>query len=186
MSEDFLPGCPIQRYPGWRGNSLSLLSAPRQTTQSLEPYGAPCPRYECVHACSLQGASAQCFLRGQGGVRGRTWAGRGQGWVLSGTGKRQGLPKNLMTSTGHLISPLYRGETPSSLTGLHPDLLKWLKLVPFIHLRHVGLFHWPLQIPVAGSVLPRKHKEHIFFVLPKQPRKPMQVTSDLPPEWSQG
>lgn len=34
---------------------------------------------------------------------------------------------------------------------------------------------------MAGSVLLHKHKEHIFFVLPKQ-SKSMQVTPDLTPE----
>lgn len=105
MSEDFLPGRPIQRYPGWRGSILSLLSAPLQTTQSLESHGAPCPKCDCVHACSLQSASAQYFFRLQGGVGDNMgWEGTGLG--LSGPEEKGELPKNLMTSTGHLISHL--------------------------------------------------------------------------------
>ena len=57
MSEDLLPGCPIQEYLGWRGNILSLSAQP-QATRSLEPCGAPRPGYDRIHVCLLQDAGA--------------------------------------------------------------------------------------------------------------------------------
>lgn len=78
-------------------------------------------------------------------------------------------------------------EDPFLPPGLVPRPLQTTKTCTIIHVFVIWFFlHWPLQTPVAGSVLPHKHKEHIFFVFPKQPSKPMQVTPDLTPEWSQG
>lgn len=71
LSEDFLP---VSHPEVWRteGKRLSLLPAQLQPMQTLKSYERNVPDVTvCACVCSLQGANAQCFLSGQGGVVGR-------------------------------------------------------------------------------------------------------------------
>lgn len=182
MAEDFLAGCPTQRYLGQIGNVLSLLSAQFQTAQSSKSKGA----LRCgvtVRMCVAR--------RGQRTVLawGAQWS-RGQNRRRAAAVGRAGFyPRDwgqVLLKTFMIHEPLNlsseRREAPPSPTGLsgYLDLHKWLKRVPRSSLCYMGPFHAGLPRPSWQALISsHKHKEHIFSVLPKQSNKSIQVTPDF-------